>query len=403
VRERPDLQRILIVAPATVVFKWKNEVLKWIGPNESVEVITTGKQPLGNSRFVIMSYSILVSQQQSLQALNWDVLILDEAHKVKSQKAQRSRCAKSLSYTHLLLISGTPLINRPEELYNLLNMLNPVEWGDWFGYCQRYCDATKTYWGWDMSGASNLDELKERLKPYMLRYTKQEVLPELPELTRTRLPVTVSKMEIRQALDSLRFWLKENGSEGSNRAEAMVRLGKLRQAVGMSKVPLVVEMVEDILEQDETRKVVIYAVHKIVIEKLVESLKKWGVSTITGEVGQEERQHRVNRFQNHPTPRIMIISSAGGEGIDLFKAGQIIFAEREWTPAAEEQAEARCHRIGQKNAVEAIYLIAQDTVDSDIDYLIQRKRDVFKNLLAMDEITTTKNTIDEFLALVKGG
>jgi len=401
IRERPELKSILIVCPASVVYKWANEIKKWVGENEPIEVITTGSQPLPSVRFLIMSYAIMVAQHQNLIRQEWDVLVLDEAHRVKDSKRQRSRCAKALQFKHCLLLTGTPMMNRPSELFSLLNMLNPVEWDNFFHYAQRYCAAKKTYFGWDFNGASNLNELRDRLKTYMIRRTKKEVLTQLPDLTRTRIPVEVKKHEIEEALKSLTQWVKENGHSNGGRAEAMVRLGKLRQAIGLAKVPIVLDMVEDILEQDESQKVVVYAVHHSVVQLLLEGLKKYGVSSITGETSQAERQSRIDNFQKRAMPRVMVISSAGGEGIDLYKADRILFCEREWTSGAEEQAEARCHRMGQKNAVEAIYLIATATVDRDMDSLIEQKREIFQQLIGSDKVSTIRNTVDEFLELVQ--
>jgi SWI/SNF-related matrix-associated actin-dependent regulator 1 of chromatin subfamily A len=295
------------------------------------------------------------------------------------------------------------MLNRPIELFSLLNLINPVEWCDWFKYAIRYCDGKKTYFGWDMTGASNLAELKTRLENYMIRRTKKEVLDQLPELTRTRMPVDVKRAEIKAAMESLQTWVEENGTAGQNRAEAMVRVGKLRQAIGLAKVPIVIEMVEDMLEADETKKVVIYAVHHSVVHALEEGLKKWSVSSITGEVPQKDRQLRIDNFQNRAKPRVMIISSAGGEGIDLFKSSVVIFSERDWVPGIEEQVEARCHRMGQKNAVEAIYPIAQGTIDVEMDQLIESKRDVFRELIGLDNVKTTSMVFDEIIKLIQKG
>lgn len=401
VRERPDLEYIIIVCPASVVFKWEREIRKWVGEEEKIGVLLTGSQSLPESRWLIMSYAIMVAQQGSLKLVDWDLVILDEAHKIKDSKSQRSRCAQSLQSRYVMLLTGSPMLNRPKELFNLLKYINPAEWNDFFDFGVRYCNGHKNYFGWDFNGASNITELRDRLKPYMIRRTKKEVLTQLPDLTRTKIPVIVRREEIRKALEELQYWIKENGSQGASRAEAMVRLSKLRQAMGMAKVPVVLEMAEDILEQGDGQKVVIYAVHKAVVSALVSELSKdYSVSTITGEVSQEDRQKRIDNFQNHQNPRVMVISSAGGEGIDLYSADRIIFAEREWTPAAEEQAEARCHRFGQKNAVEAIYLVASDTVDREMDSLVESKRSLFKDLIGQDLVSTANSTINEFLKLV---
>jgi SWI/SNF-related matrix-associated actin-dependent regulator 1 of chromatin subfamily A len=338
-----------------------------------------------------------------LKPETWSLLLLDEAHKIKELKSQRSRCVHALSFEHVIMLSGTPMLNRPVELYSLLNLLNPVEWYDWFKFCLRYCDAQKNYFGWDMTGASNLEELKGRLQNYMIRRTKQEVLSELPELTRTRMPVEVKRAEIKAALDSLQVWVEENGVKGKSRAEAMVRVGKLRQAIGLAKVPVVTEIVEDMLESEPTKKIVIYAVHHSVVHALEEGLKKYSVSKITGEVAQEDRQQRIDAFQKRARPQIMIISSAGGEGLDLYASSCVIFAERDWVPGIEEQVEARCHRIGQKNAVEAIYPIAQSTIDVEMDLLVEKKRDIFRELIGLDDVKTSSMMFDELINLIKKG
>ena len=399
VRERPDLSSILIVCPASVVYKWEREIKKWLGEQETTAVIRTGTQKLPDVRFLIMSYAIMVSKQQELARTKWGVIILDEAHKIKSPTSQRSRSAHSLNFENVLMLTGTPMLNRPMELFSLLKLLNPVEWNNFFQYGIRYCDGHKNYFGWDFTGASNISELKTRLTKYMIRRTKKEILEQLPDLTRTRIPVEVRRTEIMQALESLKHWLKENGRESrENRAEAMVRLTKLRQAIGLAKAPVVVEMVEDILEQDESQKVVVYAVHHSVVDYLENALKKWKVSTITGEVSQEERQKRIDAFQNKQNPRVMIISSAGGEGIDLFRADKIIFCERSWTSSEEEQVEARLHRMGQKSAVEAIYLIASETVDRQMDNLIEQKRGLIDDIIGGSKVDTHTSTIDKFLS-----
>lgn len=404
IRERPDLQSILIVSPSSVVYKWEREIKKWVGEDQTVSVIRTGKESLPDSRFLIMSYAIMVSQQQKLALKKWDVMVLDEAHRIKSLTSQRARSAHSLLADHTLLLTGTPMLNRPMEMFSLLKMIDPVEWNNYFKFGVRYCDGHKNYFGWDFTGASNLGELKDRMKGVMIRRTKGEVLDQLPDLTRTRIKVEVRRAEITQALSSLQVWLQENGrGTKENRAEAMVRLTKLRQAIGLAKAPVVVDMVEDILEQNDSQKVVVYAVHHSVVAYLESAMKKWGVSTITGEVPQQDRQKRIDAFQNRHSPRVMIISSAGGEGIDLYRADKIIFCEREWVPGVEEQAEARCHRMGQKNAVEAMYLIASETVDRQMDDLIERKRDLVKELVGQDQVRVTQNSADEFMDMIKSG
>lgn len=313
-----------------------------------------------------------------------DGVLVHNCHRLKSEKAQRSRAAKNINAKYFLALSGTPILNRPIEFFNVLNMINPKVWGSWWNYAHRYCGAHQTYWGLDSSGASNLDELASRVAPYMIRRLKKDVLTELPDLTRTKVPVRVDGAEIVTAYRTLYESLRVGG-KGSG-ADAMVHLNVLRQAIGRSKIPFVIELAEGVLDADEDAKVVIYAVHRHVVSQLEIALRKYGVTTITGDVPNEERSVRCDRFQNMHLPRVMIISSAGGEGIDLYRSSVIIFAEREWGPATEEQAEARCHRIGQENAVEAIYVIAKGTIDEDIDELIESKRSILGQVITQADV-----------------
>jgi len=328
-----------------------------------------------------------------------DGVLVHNCHRLKSDAAQRTRAAQLLESKYLLALSGTPIMNRPAEFYTILNLLNPKLWGTWWNFVHRYCAARKTYFGLDVSGASNLEELASRLSPYMIRRLKKDVLQELPDLTRTKIPVRVNGTEINTAFRNLFETLRE---KGRSTADAIVKLNVLRQAIGRAKVPLVTDIAQGILDSNEENKIVIYAVHKEVVAMLSEALKSYGVTTITGEVTAEDRSFRQQAFQTRHAIRVMIISSAGGEGIDLYRASTIIFAEREWGPAPEEQAEARCHRIGQKNAVEAIYLIAEGTVDEDIDTLIENKRSVLGQLVIQADIKPTIET-DLFDRILRGG
>jgi len=390
---KPDIKSILVICPASVIYKWEAEIKKW-DKSRTVQVLRTSKEELSTKNYIIMSYSIMTRRNIELTEQVWDCVIFDEVHRLKEPKAMRSRAAKSIESKYLLALSGTPLVNRPVEFYNILHMINPSQWGTWWSFTQRYCGAHNTYWGRDVTGASNLEELSARLHGTMIRRLKKEVLQELPDITRTKMPILVDASEINQAYRSLWETLHKDRVEREGN-DVLAQLTVLREAVGRAKVDTVVEIAKDLLDANSEKKIVIYAVHKEVVRRLEEQLKPYGVSTITGDVNNEERSKRQLKFQNGYMPRVMVISMAGGEGIDLYRADSIIFAEREWTPAAEEQAEGRLHRIGQKCAVEAIYLIASNTVDEDIDNLIESKRYILGQVIIQPEIQTREANISD--------
>lgn len=400
ISERVDIDKTLIVCPASVIYKWKAEIEKW-DVDKSITIISKGTDAIPETNYVIMSYSIMTRKIAELSDIRWDCFIADECHKLKSSTSQRSRAAKNINSKYFLALSGTPILNRPMEFFNVLSMIDKSQWSSWWTYAHRYCGARQTYWGLDTSGASNLDELSERVAPIMIRRLKKDVLTELPDLTRTKVPVRVEGAEINTAYRNLFETLRSDGK--GLVSNTLTRLSLLRQAIGRAKIPLVVEMATDILDADLDTKIVIYAVHKHVVEELTSALKAYGVTTITGDIDNEERSIRQLRFQEKHMPRVMIISSAGGEGIDLYRASVIIFAEREWGPALEEQAEARCHRIGQKNAVEAMYVIAKGTIDEDIDELIESKRSILGMVVTQADVqlNITNDLLDRIMQ--KGG
>jgi len=390
---KPDINTILVICPASVIYKWEAEIKKW-DKSRTIQVLRTSKEELSTKNYIIMSYSIMTRRNIELTEQVWDCVIWDECHRLKDGKAQRSRAAKSIESKYILALSGTPLVNRPVEFYNILHIINPSQWGTWWTFTQRYCSAHNTYWGRDVTGASNLEELSARLANTMIRRLKKDVLQELPDITRTKIPILVDASEINQAYRNLWETLhKDREDTGGN--NVLAQLTTLRQAVGRAKVSTVVELAKDLLDANSEKKIVIYAVHKEVVRMLEEELRPYGVSTITGDVNNEERSKRQLKFQNDYMPRVMVISMAGGEGIDLYRADSILYVERGWSPAEEEQAEGRLHRIGQKCAVEAIYLIASNTIDEDIDNLIESKRYILGQVIIQPEIQTREANISD--------
>jgi SWI/SNF-related matrix-associated actin-dependent regulator 1 of chromatin subfamily A len=290
-----------------------------------------------------------------------------------------------------MFLSGTPFLNHPAELFPMLNMLDPVGFANFYEYAKRYMGAEyiQGHWFFPPGLVTNRAELADRLSRLMIRRTKKDVAIDLPDLTRTIVPMELdNKAAYKKAVRSVREWLKEKGREVLNPAHALTRLNTLRQIVGEGKVKMALELSEDIL-QDEDKRIVLFCHHKEILASLTAGLKHYGVRIISGDVPQKERLENTNEFLRPDSPiRVMIITVAGAEGIDLYSASDIIFVEREWTPAREEQAEARLHRMGQKNPVTAWYLVARGTVDEKLDRIVSEKRKVFGQVITQDEIVT---------------
>lgn len=381
------LSQVLVVCPASVTYKWKAEAERWV--DMEAEVLATGKQKIGDVPIHIMSYAIMTARAKELSATLWDLVIFDECHQIKSQAAKRTLGAQLLTAKRKLFLSGTPLLNRPIEMFTTLNMIDSLQFDNYWKFAKRYCAAYKhpRLGFWVVDGQSNLDELRKRLEPIMLRRTKQEVLKDLPDMTRSIVPVAIdNKTEYRQVLSDLKAWLRKNGK--TNRATALTKIGYLRQVTGKGKITSIVELAQEILASNPTGKLVVYAHFKDTVSAIRDALKEYGVDTIVGEDSQTKRQATVASFQTKQIPRVLVISSAGGEGIDLFRADSIIFAELPWNPSGLEQAESRLHRNGQKLPVTSYIMLAQDTIDTHVYNLINHKAQVIGELIDTDSIET---------------
>lgn len=372
-----DVRRLLVVAPASVIYKWKNECARWLGDDWDAEVVDKGKGQMPKARALIMSYAIATARYHDIMAWSPDMIIADEAHAIKGNKSARTRAFKQYAATvpYLLFLTASPFLNRPQELWNMLHIIDPAVWNNEWNFLVRYCGMTRTPWGYEMKGATNQDELANRLQPVMVRRLKEDVLDQLPAMRREVMPVRINMKEYQAA--------RKQRTQGN----ALAWLNELRQIVGRGKAPIAIEWAKDFLDGSD-EKLVIYAHHHEVITQLELGLAEYGVSTITGHVDNKERAARVEAFQTKEQPRVMVISSAGGEGIDLYRAATLLFVEREWTPMAEEQVEGRLHRIGQSSPVVAYYLAAEKTMDEHLAKLVDEKRAIFHEIVGTTDIET---------------
>lgn len=396
VRNHPEIERALIVCPAVVTIKWREEISKWL--DKDSQVVFTQADKL-TEPILIMSYDMMRLRYEDLQDAAFDLLVLDESHYIKSYKASRTKVAKRIAKKadKIILLSGTPVPSRPMELFEQLHIVDPSAWKNPFSFGNRYCSDEAGHF----TGAKNLTELQKRIAYIFLKRTKDVVADQLPKLQRTVLPFRPKSMkEYRQVERGVIEALKEmNPDHKGYHFGALDRLNDLRHMAGMMKAEVAIEWIEDFLEGDE--KLVVYCHHRDVVAKIQGAV---GGQVITGDTSQQARADIIKAFQYEPTPRVVTITSAGGQGIDLFGVGDVksrcvIMVEREYTPAMEEQAEARLHRLGQANPVNAYYLLAQGTIDERMNRLIEKKRAVIKGIHALFDVqeTIVSDLISEYI------
>lgn len=320
------------------------------------------------------------------------------------QQLVESERAIGLSAEKILFLTGTPIPNRPAELRPLLRWLDPNGLGaaakkKWF--LDRYCDPTFNEYvhTWEYKGASNTEELGRYLRQTaMVRRLKKDVLVSLPEKTRQVVEIEcgakIMKLVRQEAAcaarrDAINEILKttDNPSFHEQIKSLRVELGqieenlaKLRKAIGLEKVPQVIEYVELCLSGG-AEKVVVMA-HHVVINQLMEQLKKFLPVKLDGEMSLPARQESIDRFQNEPACRVFVGSiQAAGVGITLTAASTVIFAEMDWVSGTMSQAESRCHRIGQYDNVLAQYLVYSGSLDAIMCKTLRRKEVAIQSAL----------------------
>jgi SWI/SNF-related matrix-associated actin-dependent regulator 1 of chromatin subfamily A len=220
----------IVVCPASLKFNWAREAANHI---KQSSMIVEGRKPptragFKRNRFIIINYEVLSYWVDHLKKFKPTLLILDECHYIKNRKAKRTRAVQALAKNidEVIAISGTPLTNRPSELFPVLNLLRPDKFKSFMPYAHRYCDAKKNRWGWDFKGAKNLDELHEKLtSTMMIRRKKMDVLQDLPEKSRNVITIPISnRKEYDEAETDLIAWLSKFNIGKAKRAEAAERL-----------------------------------------------------------------------------------------------------------------------------------------------------------------------------------
>lgn len=396
---------LLILCPASLRYTWPAEIEKFFPklPHSAVYVVKgfddsdflSNPAKRNNIKIVVATYSLLQTRSaaaQVLQQFQFQCVIADESHNLKEKNSQRCKLAMPIlmGAKRVLLLSGTPALARPVELWAQLHCIDKELFGSYTSYTQRYCNAKRGRFGWDVSGLSNADELHTKLKSVMIRRLKSDVLKELPAKQRCIVPVTIQKSEHVKECKSIMSQLHETrladstlvGDEASDaHFEARKLLMQAYQASGIGKAQSVAEYVLDWLRGSETQKVLVFAHHKEVLDTIetviLKNLKGIAHIRIDGSVPSAERASRVRKFQNNKNVRLGLLSvTAAGVGLTLTAASSVIFAELHWTPGVLAQAEDRCHRIGQVNAVNVMFCVCKDTelsVDTSLWKMLGKK------------------------------
>ena len=376
----------LVICPASVKRNWAREI-QLVLP--AAEPAVVGPAPLPSIEFrdwIIINYEILGKHLEGLLAFDWKGIVFDEAHYLKNHQSQRSRNAaklvKSIQHEPIVhALTGTPMTNRPRDLFPLLQLMNHPLGKSFLSFAKRYCDAYQGEYGLVADGASNIEELTVQLHGVMLRRTKNEVL-DLPPKVRTWLDVELHPVAIQHFNNAVREFLTkfdapesidmiQDSPENPERRQAVGRLTTARRKLAFAKCRHTIKFVENALEQGE--KVILFTTFLNTLERFHKHFGDQAV-VVSGEVPVEERQNRVDRFQNDENVKLFIANMhVAGVGINLTAGRQIVFNDLDWVPANHWQAEDRAYRIGQTGTVNVTYMIARGTVDEFVKTVLETK------------------------------
>ncbi|KAK4817741.1 hypothetical protein QYF61_026541 [Mycteria americana] len=388
---------LLIVVPSSLRYPWVDEMEKWI-PELSPDDISiiqnkTDTGRISASKVTILGYGLLTSDAQTLvdtlYRQNFKVVVIDESHYMKSRNATRSKILLPLVQKALraILLTGTPALGRPEELFMQIEALFPRRFGTWSEYAKKYCNARVRFFGkrtqWDCRGASNLEELHQLLSEIMIRRLKNDVLTQLPPKVRQRIPFDLPQAAAKNLNTTFAEWEKlmrnlNSDATESHFSQVMNLITRMYKETAIAKAGAVKDYIKMMLENDKL-KFLVFAHHLSMLQACTEAVieNKVRYIRIDGSVPSAERIHLVNQFQKDPDTRVAILSiQAAGQGLTFTAATHVVFAELYWDPGHIKQAEDRAHRIGQCSSVNIHFLIAKGTMDTLMWAMLNRKAKV---------------------------
>ena len=380
--------KTLIICPASLKQNWKREIE--IYSNKEI-YICEGKKYEDSADYVIINYDIIKNfhslkskEETIIQKSKFDLVIIDECHYIKSPQASRTKLINDIckDINKIWLLTGTPLTSRPIDYFNLLSLVDSPVSKNWMAYVKRYCAGYQFSVGmnkvWNVNGASNLDELRERTLPLLLRRLKENVL-DLPEKIITPIYLRLKSKQYEDVMGEYFEWVKNNPKESKSLSVQFTKLMKVRQIIADEKIKNTIELIENTLEQE--KKIIVFSNFTNSLNKIYEHFSKIAVK-LDGSSTAKQRQESVDEFQTNDKIKVFVGNiKAAGVGITLTSANVVIFNDLSFVPADHSQAEDRAYRIGQKNSVSVLYPIFENTIEGIIYDMLDRKKKIISTVL----------------------
>lgn len=397
------LRKVLVVCPASVKSQWRSEINRFC--ERDVQIISgssasRGEQYASPAFFTICNYEQVLRDLQFVEQVPWDLIILDEGQKIKNWEAKTSRVIKGLRSRFALCLSGTPLENRLEDLYSVVQFIDDRRLGPGFRFFNQHRVVDEKG---KVLGYKNLAQLRESLKHVLLRRTRDSVKLDLPERTTeyVRIPPTDEQLDIHThnmrvvAQVVRKAFITEMDMLRLRQALLMCRMAAdstflcNKEEPGYStKLAHLDEMLPRLFEESN-RKVVLFSEWTTMLDLIEQLLQKHGLSYVRldGSVPQKNRPPLVHEFQTNPDCKLFLTTNAGSTGLNLQAANTVINVDLPWNPAVLEQRIARAHRMGQLQPVQVFILVTENTIEENLLATLDAKRDLA--LATLDPEATT--------------
>ncbi|MBI4606517.1 MAG: DEAD/DEAH box helicase [Planctomycetes bacterium] len=375
------IKKVLVVCPASVKSQWRAEIARF--SHRDCHLVAgaakdRAEQYAGPAFFCICNYEQVLRDILAIEAVKWDLVILDEGQRIKNWEAQTSRIVKGLRSPFALVLSGTPLENRLDELFSVVEFIDERRLGPAFRFFHRHRIVDEKG---RVQGYKSLGELRERLKPILLRRTRAAVMRDLPPRTTevVRIPPTDEQsgmhagwMQVVSTIVRKKF-ITEMDLLRLQKALLMCRMvANSTYLVDKSLPPpghsTKIEKLEEILDQlrqEEDRKVLLFSEWTTMLDLIQEILKRLRMAYVRldGSVPQRKRQSLVREFQETPECKVFCTTNAGSTGLNLQAANTVVNVDLPWNPAVLEQRVGRAHRMGQKRPVQVFVLVTEGTIE----------------------------------------
>jgi superfamily II DNA or RNA helicase len=416
------IERVLVISPTSLKHQWKREIQRFTDRQALVvEGLSARRRELyqADCFYKITNYDVVFRDLESIQRWEPELIILDEAQRIKNWKTRTASSVKQLASDYAFVLTGTPLENRLEELYSIVQFVDRHRLGPMFRFLAEHQHVDETG---RVVGYRNLGKIKKTLEPILVRRTKEEVLPDLPERMDKRffVPMTTEQWkhhdENREIVARVvAKWKRYGYLSETDQQRLMIALQNMRMSCNSTylldkktdhgvKADEAVELLSEILE-DRDSKVVIFSQWVRMHELLVRRLKDRRLDHVMfyGGVPGPQRKKLVHRFQEDPNCRLFLSTDAGGVGLNLQNASVVINMDQPWNPAVLEQRIGRVHRLGQHRPVRVVHFIAQGTIEEGMLELLGFKSAMFSGVLdgGKEEIFLGKTRLKRFMETVE--